>query len=459
MYVQHTVEILREIRRVLRSDGTCWWNIGDSHASGKGTCINPGGGEDSYPGIQRRKDNEVYPLDRGNISTLRAQGLKPLDRCLIPFRVALAAQADGWYVRMENIWEKNNPMPESVAGWRWVRHKVKECPQCKALDSFKKQVCQKCGYDNSKNRGTEASRNTTEGRPQQDHDGKNFKPSVNWVDCPGCTKCLHNDKYILKQGSWRPAESHEYILLLTKTNKYYGDGEAVRENQSEGTHERFGKNPTRSAKRKLSIPGEGVKNNTSFDDAMQSMILPNGRNMRSVWEFPTQSYPDAHFATFPEELPERCIKASTPEYGVCAKCGAPWARVIDHDNMVINRTSRADESGIRILSSGTMVSEARTETIGWKPTCKCYSYTNRTCGVCQINEICQVDTDKKPWEEGCAKFEPKRVPAKVLDPFCGSGTTLQVATRLGRESIGYELSKSYCNLIVKRCKQLGLSLI
>jgi DNA modification methylase len=114
MYVRHTIEILREIRRVLRKDGVVFWNIGDSYASGKGTCFNPGGGKGSYSGHGDRKDAGAYPLDRGNISMLQASGLKPKDLCLIPFRVAIAAQEDGWWVRSDIIWSKQNPMPESV---------------------------------------------------------------------------------------------------------------------------------------------------------------------------------------------------------------------------------------------------------------------------------------------------------------------------------------------------------
>ncbi len=73
MYVQHTIEILREIRRVLRKDGVVFWNIGDSYASGQGTCFNPGGGKGSFSGHGDRKDAGAYPLDRGNVSKLARQ--------------------------------------------------------------------------------------------------------------------------------------------------------------------------------------------------------------------------------------------------------------------------------------------------------------------------------------------------------------------------------------------------
>lgn len=114
LYVQHMVDVFREIRRVLRKNGTLWLNIGDSYASGKGTCFNPGGGRNSLTGHEAKKSKQAYPLNRGNISTLKMSGLKPKDLVGIPWRLAFALQADGWYLRQDIIWQKPNAMPESV---------------------------------------------------------------------------------------------------------------------------------------------------------------------------------------------------------------------------------------------------------------------------------------------------------------------------------------------------------
>ena len=113
-YVAELVAVFREVRRVLADDGTLWLNLGDSYASGKGTCYNPGGGESSLDGHAALKKAGAYKLDRGNKSTLAASGLKPKDLIGIPWRVAFALQADGWYLRQDIIWHKPNPMPESV---------------------------------------------------------------------------------------------------------------------------------------------------------------------------------------------------------------------------------------------------------------------------------------------------------------------------------------------------------
>ena len=112
MYVAHTVEILRECRRVLRPDGVLFWNIGDSYASRlEGGQTNVRWQHKVQEGMSNR-DHEKS-LDRST-RLERTGGLKPKDLCLIPARVALAAQADGWWVRSLIIWAKPNPMPESV---------------------------------------------------------------------------------------------------------------------------------------------------------------------------------------------------------------------------------------------------------------------------------------------------------------------------------------------------------
>ena len=114
LYIQHLLLIFNEVKRVLKKTGTCWVVIDDSYASGKGTCFNPGGGKGSFSGHGDRKDAGAYPLDRGNTSMLKAQGLLPKSLCLIPERFALAMVEQGWILRNNIVWAKPNPMPESV---------------------------------------------------------------------------------------------------------------------------------------------------------------------------------------------------------------------------------------------------------------------------------------------------------------------------------------------------------
>ena len=410
MFIAHLVEVFREIKRVMRQDGVCWVNIGDSMASGKGTCFNPGGGENSFDGIQKRKDKDVYPLDRGNISTLRESGLKPLDACLIPFRLALALQADGWWVREEIIWNKNNPMPESLNGWRWEKHKIK----VKAANRGRQCI----HHEENRDYSTPIDK----------------QPQSEYEDCPGCPKSLPNGGYVLRQGSWRPTNAHEYIFMLTKTDNYYCDREAVKEawkfneydiaRAEDGSYKYNGKH-------KDGYDTNSQNNHRNAHCTGQPIGTPStGRNLRSVWNFSTMGYPGAHFATFPIELPLRCIKASTSEVGVCSKCGKPWSRVIGETKSVPTGHGTG-RKGIELIKEQRGEGSLRTScvatgcvsssnTIAWRPSCRCNASVS---------------------------------PAIVLDPFAGSGTTLAVAKSLGHIGIGYELSTEYLPMIRQRLQE------
>ena len=131
MFVGHIVLVFREIRRVLRKDGTLWLNFGDSYATGAGRVGNcPGGGDQGKrwrdPTLKRYLGNHaddpkrtahsssmIGPMIQPNRMPIK--GLKPKDLIGIPWRVVFALQADGWWLRQDIIWNKPNPMPESVA--------------------------------------------------------------------------------------------------------------------------------------------------------------------------------------------------------------------------------------------------------------------------------------------------------------------------------------------------------
>lgn len=108
LYVAHIVEVFREVWRVLRGDGTLWCNLGDCYATGAGRVGNrPGGGDRGTAWA-----DGVGPMTQPNRMPL--PGLKPKNMVGMPWRVAFALQAHGWYLRSDIIWHKPNPMPESV---------------------------------------------------------------------------------------------------------------------------------------------------------------------------------------------------------------------------------------------------------------------------------------------------------------------------------------------------------
>ena len=296
LYIAHLVDVMREVRRVLRNDGSLWLNIGDSFSSGgKG-----GGG--SY--MAERKDAAWSGRSEVNGWRSAPDGLKPLDMVGIPWALAFALRADGWYLRADVIWAKPNPMPSSVDGWRWERHRVRVAPSARAAEG---------------SAHTEAY--NVVNRPQGARDGREFADhAAELEDCPGCPKCAPNDGLVLRKGSWRPTVSHEYLFLLTKRKHYYADAEAVTEAVTGNAHHRGnGVGP------KTAPAGSGIKANASFHAAVTELV--GSRNRRSVWTIATQRYRGAHFATFPEELARVCIAAGTSEAGCCEVCGAPWARV------------------------------------------------------------------------------------------------------------------------------------
>jgi len=401
LYIDHMVEIFGEVRRVLRKDGTVWLNLGDSYAANR-----------SYQVTDSKHIN--VGNNHGSIIT---DGLKPKDLCGIPWRVALALQADGWWLRSDIIWSKPNPMPESVNGWRWERHRVKV---------------------SGGNRGSESQKSAFNSRrPQQDHNGKDFKSSAAWEDCPGCSVCKLNDGLVLRKGSWRPSTSHEYLFMLTKSDNYFCDAEAVRETRSENTHSSGTKWMT-DMTFKTTEPGSGNRNNRSFQSYMRDQPQDSGRNLRSVWEMTTQPYPEAHFATFPESLPERCIMAGTSEKGCCRKCGSPWVRVMEknqldesgsygsntpgkHSRMFLDRDPQHSSKLKRQkkpTGGDNDDSFPSPKTIGWRPSCRCNAGDPVSC--------------------------------RVLDPFSGAGTTVLVADKLGRYGIGIDLKAEYSTMARNR---------
>ena len=221
-WLDRMVEVCGEIRRVLRDDGTFWLNVGDAMASGKGTCFNPGGGTGSLGKV--RKEAGAHPLNRGNESDLNKMGFKPKDLLMMPARLAIALQADGWWLRSDIIWSKPNPMPESVTD--------------------------------------------------------------------------------------RPTSAHEHIFLLTKRARYFYDADAVREDSidPESFNGRKKRNPQKFDAQPFSETRRGFAK-------LDGQCYPT-RNLRNVWTIPTQPYPEAHFATFPQKLVEKCIMAGCPQDGI-----------------------------------------------------------------------------------------------------------------------------------------------
>lgn len=335
------VAVMREARRVLRSDGVAWVECGDSYNSTKG--------RDRY-GDQGTNGNTEGYEGRG-IDRPLVEGCKVKDLVGAPWLLAFALRADGWYLRSDTIWARPNPMPESVTD--------------------------------------------------------------------------------------RPTKAHSYVFLLAKSARYFYDADAIREPLMESTLERG-----YTASKLEHGRGQKAAANGDRNDVGEGWSVPAGRNARSVWVIPTQPTPWAHFATFPEALVERCVKAGTSDHGCCSECGAPWRRITERETVGAQATnnSRKDDphEGRADGDQRRLAGQARTsiETTGWEPTCECgtpYTYA----GVVSRS----------------VTLRPDSVPCVVLDPFMGSGTTCLVARRLGRHSIGIELNAEYLAIAAGRLRQ------
>lgn len=460
LFVEHLVDVFREVRRVLAPHGTVWLNLGDSYvARGKGSM---NGQERSGLTSTRTQENAPAGIDK------TGSGLKPKDLTMVPARTAIALQDDGWWVRSEVIWSKPNPMPESVTD--------------------------------------------------------------------------------------RPSRSHETLFMLTKTDSYYFDQEAVRE-----PHKHDGRKVTTRT-----VGAASHSNYQEFGHEEGRERWPNGgRNLRSVWEIPTQAFSAAwlglddedHFATFPEDLATRCIEASAPRW-VCVRCGSPRYRIVqrlggpqgDHTRLedeqdgsdaATRETGHAHRAGGSLLSSRYKEhGYAEMRTLGWTE-CPCQiglpgdSFTeiltplgdgdgtvdpsmevgrggmarprNEDEGVwvttryeqrAYAEQLRRLSRDAPGWfcqydqavgeeamahymrtdaagaraippallEEMIADGPLKRVelpvvppgeyrPGRVLDMFMGSGTTAAVSRRLNREVWGVEQSERYVKIAALRAEK------
>jgi DNA modification methylase len=394
-YIQHLVGIFREVRRVLKATGVAWVNMGDSYAATHAGMSTFNGGRAGYG--EGGRGLEKLPA-----------GLKPLDMVGIPWRLAFALQADGWWLRSDVIWHKLNPMPESVGSWRWERHRVKVK-----------------GRDPRQQRSKVAQQDDV-GNSWPDNSGGVFLQNAEYQNCPGCPKCQAHGGLVLRKGSWRCTSSFEHIFMLAKSPQYWANAEAVREAAARpGDIQTFGGAKARNGVIDESDP-RYRNGSEQWGRTIQSGL--NGRNLRDVWQFPTQPYSGAHFATFPEALVEPCILASTSEYGNCPKCGVPWSPAVETEQRTLQREPAHQPGNTPTKIDSTGWQSGNPTISSWQPSCDC------------------------PWGAGCE-------PGLVMDPFGGSGTVGVVAQKLGRRAVLVELSSEYCELAKVRLEKEPMSLV
>ncbi len=382
-WVARLVEVFRELRRVLRRDGTLWIECGDSYAGSWGAQSRENGsGGDSLSAGQIK----AHPKRTRTGSIPEGSAYKPKDLLLQPFMLAMALRADGWWLRQCIVWHKPNCMPESATDRCTTAHSYvfllsKSARYYFDADAIAEPAAWERWGDQTvpKYEGTETA--------------------AGWI---------------------KPKGKNELIAE-------HAPGSASR--RQVGFNERFA-----STGRKGNGKRERTEEMRGFDNRLER--ADGKKNPRSVWSIPTRGYEGAHFATWPEALAERIIKAGTSERGCCPECGAPWVR--ETETEYLSDPTYKDSTAAQTLTEGRtrnvtrMGDGKRVSTTGWAPSCP--------------------HTIEREWGYG----PPGPVPCVVLDPFAGAGTTGLVARKLGRRSILIELSETYAAMAAERLSQLSL---
>ncbi len=532
-YVANMVNVFREVRRVLRADGTLWLNIGDSYAHSTEK-MPPHRGALREPGVYGHGGGASEIWNGGTVS--RDHGLKPKDLVGIPWRLAFALQADGWCLRSDVVWSKPNPMPESVtdrptkahemlflltkAEWkgpertryddiaesdlRWIAGLL-DCEgsivirrESPSENSYGAHAAQVSIGSTSRALLDRIAAIIGEGNVLE-REGTNA-PMFYWQTSGKMAYGLLRALYphlIVKQRQARCAihlETRKFhrgnaerlsvkeiadrdaIWEAVKSlnhfgdpdlssvpepqygrwvpNRYFYDADAIREpympsSLSRGYGYMLGKHGRRLDKKGTAEEVGAFLKEGGLGQSKQGQKLdPNlaGRNRRSVWEIATEAYPEAHFATFPQALVEPCVKAGTSEHGCCPVCGAPWERIVE----VGERQPEPEyRGGVRLepgqpgnVGTGAGIGARFSKLSGQEQAAWKAAHPDRMMG----------------WRPSCGWVcsAGRNVPCTVLDPFLGSGTTAQVARRLGRRCIGIELNPEYAQLAARRLQQQSL---
>ncbi len=265
-YIERLVEVFRDVRRVLRDDGTLWLNIGDSYS---------GGSRGNY---DTKSSNKGNTASRG-LGRTSPPGLKPKDICMVPARIAMALQADGWYLRCDIIWFKPNPMPESVTDRPTKSHEY----------LFLLSKSPRYYYDAYSIREPLADKTlSTFGTVRNPNGGGNLVKSDR----------LAKTMPVRKPKQWKTPDGWD-------TSK--GEG-------GHGSIHRKGREKGKKDKQRgHSRRHDGF--NARWDQMSRKEQQATGANKRSVWTVATKPFGEAHFATFPPDLIKPCILAGCPEGG------------------------------------------------------------------------------------------------------------------------------------------------
>jgi len=392
LFIDHLAEICLEIKRVLKPSGTFWINLGDSYASMKGKCYNPGGGatslpQDAFKELTREQNpNRMLKSDGG--------WLQPKQLLMIPARVAIALQHDGWILRNDIIWHKPNHMPSSV----------KDRLTCAYEHVFLFAKARRYYFDLDAIRKPHSA------------------STIQRVTQPNVMNQQGGEKQIALRGKKKSPKdrgSRSADMVKSLAEKYQGKFDGIGEES-----EKYGSPRARTQRRRKSDENYPYLVEHHHDE---NFYHPKGKNPGDLWRIPTTPFPGAHFATFPPKLIKPIVKAGCPRW-ICSRCGKPRTRITEPKFTL--HTGETESKYLKGTSANRLA---------------LLRQAAREQGVEYVNE-----RETAGWSDcGCGA---DWVGGVVLDPFAGSGTALRVARRLGRRFIGIEINPEYAEMAEKRIR-------
>jgi DNA modification methylase len=427
-YVTHLVQVFAAVWRVLRDDGTLWLNLSSGY-----------------------HEKQLLGLE---------------------WRTAFALQAAGWILRSDIIWSKLNPMPESVQDRPTRSHEY--------LFLLTKQ--ERYYYDNiaiaeetgglspisRDQKGTSQPNKAQPFREAQSHTESLFTNGESETLSIGISpirEAKSGAEEILRLGERKddnpslPSNSERESIARPwgpqapghDANRKHADGNtmASHQNQSEESLLLLQTPDATPHNGSCNSPQQGgascrEQHRSIMPQLQQHQGEQNShahlRNKRSVWTIAIAPFAEAHFAAFPPALVEPCLKAGTSEQGCCASCGAPWVRIMEHKAQP--NAFGAGGGPKAEVSEATRLRGGFGRMDGGRRAVPGSSFHNNPAKR-------QGPGPTLGWRPSC-RHEMPMVPCTILDPFCGAGTTLLVAQRLGRDAIGIDLNATYLDLARRR---------
>lgn len=454
LYVSHLVSVFREVRRVLHPTGVLLCNIGDGYAGGGKAGSNP-----EYHAKHTMFGKGGHDAGKYGLPQPVPEGLKPTDLVGVPFLLAQALRADGWYLRCVLPWIKpSSAMPESVRSRPSVSHEYflmltqrpggEACWDGEAVRIPHKPGTQERGAQGyARNPSGDASHHgdgflRNDGQPVRFNEGGRafrtsdlFLTSLDELIRQQRAYLAHLESCRNGEGLLLDEDGDPLALLVNPKGfsgaQYLGDWSrkewrVVQEPLTDDDEEE-GKPKHRKAEVwYIAAPNCEKHRHYHREDRWNLLGYANGRVPEKTAECGCVECTCDHFATFSPELVLPLLKAACPRE-VCSKCGAPKVREVETERVGDNLGKRADNPRAGLRGSGMArppKDTASRQTVGWSATCG--------CGV--------------PFVSG-----------GILDPFAGSCSTGVAAKQLGRRFVGIDVSADYLVMGARRLEETGLS--